>query len=104
VAAIVQDFYDEVLEDDELRAYFANTNMERLIHHQVQFISHVLGGPATYKGRDLRSAHASHQISSNAFDRVASILKSTLQTAGMSPEDVTTVMGLVEATRQDVVI
>ena len=103
VAAIVQEFYDEVLETPELSHFFQGVSMERLIEHQVKFLSHVLGGPANYQGRSLRAAHHGLKIDSASFERVASILCDVLRDAGMTSEDVQTVLTIVDSTRAEIV-
>ena len=43
VTSIVRAFYKEVLKNYKLKPYFENIDTERLIHHQIGFISHLLG-------------------------------------------------------------
>ena len=103
VAAVVQEFYDEVLERPELVHYFEGVGMERLIEHQVKFLSHVLGGPANYQGRSLKAAHKGLQIDPSSFNLVAGILSDVLSDAGMTDDDVQTVLAIVETTRAEIV-
>jgi truncated hemoglobin YjbI len=51
---VVDDFYDRVLADPELRGFFAGTNMNRLKARQVEFFAAALGGPLPYTGPSLR--------------------------------------------------
>jgi hemoglobin len=103
VSVIVQNFYDDVLEHPELKPFFEKVSMERLIDHQVKFLSHALGGPANYTGRSLRMAHRGLNIDPRVFGLVAEILESVLQDAGMSPEDIQSVMDIVSGTRDEIV-
>jgi hemoglobin len=104
VSRIVSRFYREVLERPTLRPYFEGVDMARLINHQVKFISHVLGQPASvYEGRTLEMAHGGLHITGAAFGEVAEILRSALLEAGMVPEDVATVMGAVARARTAIV-
>ena len=96
-------FYREVINSDLLSPYFQGVDLEALIEHQTKFISHALGGPAQYTGRSLKAAHQNLQISGEAFAEVAEILQECLEDAGMSDEDVATVMGIVGSTRGDIV-
>lgn len=54
VRKIVSDFYDRVLDDDDLSPFFENTDMATQIDHQTQFIAMLLGGPASYTNEQLR--------------------------------------------------
>jgi hemoglobin len=53
VRAVVDRFYELVLGDPRLATFFADSNMPQLKRHQVLLISQVLGGPASYDGREL---------------------------------------------------
>ena len=57
--AAVPIFYSRVLADDLTRPFFEKLDMETQTKKQVAFMTWAFGGPEDYKGRDLRSAHAS---------------------------------------------
>lgn len=104
VSRIVSQFYREVQSRPSLQPYFQGVDMRRLIDHQVKFISHVLGQPASvYEGRTLSAAHGRLQISAAAFGEVADILRQTLEGAGMEAADVDTVMTSVAGARGAIV-
>ena len=103
VSAIVHQFYREVQASPTLQVYFRHVNMERLINHQTLFISTLLGGAVQYSGRDMRVAHAEHQVSLPAFAEVADILQGVLQDAGVEPDDIATIMGVVAGFEKDIV-
>ena len=104
VSRIVSAFYRDVLARPTLKPYFEGIDIPRLIDHQVKFISHVLGQPASvYDGRTLGAAHGSLGITGEAFAEVAQILRSTLEGASMEPTDVDTVMTAVAGARQAIV-
>ena len=103
VSQIVRQFYQDVLASPNLKNYFKDVDMAVLIDHQTKFISHALGGPAQYTGRTLEASHTSLKITHEHFDEVAEILQDTLEDAGMSDEDVETVMGIVGSTRSAIV-
>lgn len=104
VSRIVSAFYREVLNRPTLKPYFEGVDMPRLINHQVKFISHVLGQPASvYEGRALGAAHGGLRITGAAFAEVAEILGQTLAEAGMEAADIETVMGAVAGARSAIV-
>jgi hemoglobin len=84
---VVDDFYDRVLADPELRGFFAGTNMNRLKARQVEFFAAALGGPLPYTGPSLRDAHQGRGIEQKHFDLVAGHLVAALRAAGV-PQDV----------------
>jgi hemoglobin len=62
VHELVERLYAKLLADDAVRRYYAGVDMPRLKRHQVLMLSQLLGGPAQYDGRDLRTAHAGLDI------------------------------------------
>ena len=103
IHSIVQNFYDDVLEDDLLRPYFHNVSMKGLIRHQTDFLSQLLGGPTKYDGRTLKESHKHLNITDEAFGRVAVILQENLEDVGVEEADVKTIMGIVASAKDDIV-
>jgi hemoglobin len=97
VEAVVDDFYERVLDDDQLAPYFEDTEMEDLRAHQVQFISAVAGGPVEYTGEEMREAHEGLAIEENDFDLVGRYLRAALAENGVPEEHVETIMSEVAA-------
>lgn len=79
VEAAVQAFYERVLADPLLEPFFEGTNLNWLKKSQVRFFTTALGGPAIYKGRDMRTAHADLPIEEKHFGQVALHLSETLK-------------------------
>ena len=82
---VVDDFYDRVLADPELRGFFAGSSMTRLKGRQVEFFAAALGGPRPYTGASLRDAHRGRGIEQKHFDLVAGHLVAALGAAGVPP-------------------
>ncbi|MFC4550432.1 MULTISPECIES: group I truncated hemoglobin [Halorussus] len=97
VEAVVDDFYDRVLADEQLIEYFEGMDMEALRAHQVQFISSVAGGPVEYSGTDMREAHAHLDITEPDFDAVAEHLEAALRNNGVGDDNVEAIMAEVAA-------
>ena len=95
LAAAVDGFYVRVLGDPELKPFFAGVNMGALKLHQRAFFAQALGGPARYRGRDMKSAHRRFQISQRHFDRAAGHLAETLTSLGVDGETVGEIVAAV---------
>lgn len=106
VMAAVQRFYEKVLADPRVSGFFVDLDMGAQVRKQVAFITWALGGPAEYKGRDLRTAHArlvEHDgLSDVHFDAVAGILRETLEEMGVAPADVNEALSIIGAQRDEV--
>src|SRR5262249_57686718 len=85
--AVVEDFYDRVLADDELAGFFTGANMSRLKGKQVEFFAAALGGPEPYTGAPMRQVHQGRGITLHHFNLVAGHLTESLSVAGV-PDDI----------------
>jgi hemoglobin len=92
VRKIVSAFYDSVLDSPLVQHHFAEVSMPRLIDHQTQFISQLLGGPIRISDETLQHAHARLRITPEEFEEVVRILRNTLEAAGLDSEDIAFVM------------
>jgi hemoglobin len=97
VDAVVDVFYDRVLDDEQLAGYFDEFDMAELHAHQVQFISSVAGGPVSYTGAEMRAVHAPLGIDQADFDAVVTYLARALRENGVCDENVDAIMTEVAA-------
>jgi hemoglobin len=101
---LVREFYKYARASPKVGHFFDKLNMEKLIDHQVQFLSFILGRPARiYKGRELADAHQPLNISDEDFNEIGRLLKKTLTSAGVADEDVSLIMGVVIGVRDEIV-
>src|SRR3990167_7629571 len=103
IIAAVNMFYDRVLRDPSLRPFFAKTNIDWLKTRQVQFFTQALGGPAIYKGPDMRSAHEHLPIEKRHFDRVAGHLVDTLKALKVPQSLIEEVIGAIAPLSDDII-
>ena len=78
IEAAVRAFYDKVLADVELEAFFAGVDRSWIERQQAKFFTQALGGPAIYDGADMLSAHARLPLTDQHFDQVARYLGDAL--------------------------
>lgn len=102
--SLVRDFYKYARASPKVGHFFNKLNMEKLIDHQVQFLSFILGKPARiYKGRELADAHHPLNISNEDFDEIGRLLIKTLKSGGVVAEDIALIMGVVLEVRYEIV-
>jgi hemoglobin len=87
IEAVVGRFYEHVMADDLVNHYFEDTDMQRQIGHQTQFISSVTGGPVEYTGEDMRAAHAGMGITEVEFTAIAEHLDTALKEFNVPEND-----------------
>lgn len=91
VSRIVSSFYGRVLDDPILAPYFEHIDMRRLMDHQTKFIASLMGGPASYTDEHLARVHERLHITNEAFDRMALVLRETLEDHDFDETDISTV-------------
>ena len=103
IDAAVEEFYLRVLVDPLLVGFFAKTNMVRMKKQQKDFFTTALGGPAVYKGSDMKRAHARFPIQEKHFGQVAQHLAGTLKSLGVSQSLISEVMAAVGPLAADII-
>ena len=105
VDAAVDVFYGKVLSDYRINRFFDGIDMNALAIKQKAFFTMAFGGPNTYTGADLRSAHAGlvkMGLGNDHFNVVMEHLGATLQELNVPAELIGEAAALAESTRNDV--
>ena len=105
VEAAVDSFYRKVLADDRVSHFFEDTDMDRQIAKQKAFLTMAFGGPHSYSGRDMRSAHAplvQNGLNDSHVDAIIELLGATLRELGVGDHLIGEVAAIAESTRKDV--
>ena len=101
---LVREFYKQARVNPKVGHFFTQLNMEKLIDHQVQFLSFVLGKPVrVYEGRELADAHHPLNITDADFDEIGRLLVNTLKNGGVTLDDIKLIMGVVLEIRDEIV-
>ena len=103
VTAAIEGFYRRVLADENLRHFFASTDMAKLRAGQSMFISMLLGGRVVYTGRDIGEAHKRlHGLTDAHFNAFLGHFRAALDEVGVKPENAEKVLQLLEGKRRTV--
>ncbi|WIV67602.1 group I truncated hemoglobin [Natrialbaceae archaeon AArc-T1-2] len=103
IAAVVDAFYERVLEDDRVAHFFEDTDMQKQRAHQTQFLSAVAGGPVEYSGEDMESAHDDLEIRQKHFDAIAELLEEALLEFDVDDRERTDVLEAFASYEDDIV-
>lgn len=88
IAAVVNEFYDRMINDEKVSHYFRYTDMEKLRKHQISyFMSYALGGPNKYEGATLRESHKGLNISHEHYEIAIKHLNGALRKYNVPLED-----------------
>jgi hemoglobin len=103
IRTAVDDFYQRLLADPQLKGYFDGVDLPRLRAHQTKLLVQVTGGPVQYDGRDLATAHQGLGITPEDFDRVVGHLGATLSDLGVPSDVIGDVAAALGAHRDEIV-
>ncbi|BDB29997.1 hypothetical protein Tamer19_69660 [Cupriavidus sp. TA19] len=103
ITAVVDDFVANVAADTRINAKFANANIPRLKMRLVEQICAGTGGPCTYQGRDMRSAHAGMGITNSEFDALVEDLVKSLNKFKVPAQEQKELLGILGPMRKDIV-
>jgi hemoglobin len=104
VTAVVEAFYERLVDDTDLAAYFAGKDMARLKAHQRALVTVALGGTSEeYNGKMMHPAHAGLAITNEAFDKVLDHLLAVLTDVGVPAVTSAKILAILEPLRTDVV-
>jgi hemoglobin len=78
VEAVVDDFLGRVSQDESINSGFAVSDVPRVRQRLIELICVGTGGPGTYSGRDMKTAHAGLGITTAQFNALAGHLVGTL--------------------------
>jgi len=104
IKAATERFYEKVLEDDNLRHFFTQTDMAHVRSRQVMFVTMLLGG-GVYTGKDIHDAHAlsrDHGLNNAHFDLFLKHFRVALEEVGVKPENAEKIAKLLERKRKAV--
>ncbi|EMA61961.1 group I truncated hemoglobin [Halorubrum lipolyticum] len=103
IGAVVDEFYDRVLDDDRVAHHFEDVDMTAQRAHQTRFLSAVAGGPAEYDGDTMDEAHDGMGITGTEFGAIATHLDDALAEFDVDDADREAVLAAVEEFRDDIV-
>lgn len=99
----VEKFYEKVMNDDRVKHFFVNTDMEKQKAHQKNFMTYAFGGTEQFTGRGMREAHQdlvdNMGLTDVHFDAIAENLLLTLKELGVSADlidEVAKMVGSIE--------
>jgi hemoglobin len=87
IRAVVDDFYDRLLADEDLGPFFADADMERLRRTQTDFLCEAAGGPETYDAESVREAHLHVPFTTEHIQRAIELLQRSLDDFDVPEED-----------------
>ena len=103
ITLVVNDFIGNVAADKRINKFFAKANIPRLKRLLVEQICEGSGGPCTYTGRDMKSAHAGMGISGANFGALVEDLGKSLKKYKVPAKEQGELVAILAPTKKDIV-
>ena len=103
ITAVVDDFVGRVAADSRINGKFATADIPRLKRLLVEQICAASGGPCTYTGRDMKTAHAGMGITGPQFDALVEDLVATLDKFKVPAREKNELLSVLGPMKSDIV-
>jgi hemoglobin len=101
IRAVVDDFYDRLLDDEQLGPFFEGADMELLRRTQTDFLCEAAGGPETYDAAPVREAHLDVPFEPDHIERAVDLLYESLAAFDVPEDDADVVVGAIAEYEED---
>lgn len=103
ITAVVDDFVARVAADNRINSFFAPTDMPRFKRLLVEQICQATGGPCTYTGRDMKTAHQGMGVTDADFNALVEDLVTTMDKFQVPAQERNELLALLGPMRSDIV-
>jgi hemoglobin len=83
LVALMDLFMTKLVADPRTRRFFENADQAAVKKHLVEQFCVILGGPCTYTGRDMRTAHKGFDIDRAQFNALVELLQQAMSERGI---------------------
>jgi hemoglobin len=84
LSALMDDFMTRLMADARMQPFFKDTNQANFKAQLADQLCQVSGGPCTYKGPDMKTAHNSMDINKTHFNALVEVLQLSMDAKGIA--------------------
>ena len=103
ITAVVDDFVGNVSADTRINTFFVNADIPHLKKELVDQICAATGGPCTYSGKDMKTAHVGMKVKDADFDALVDDLTKSLDKFKVDAKSKGDLLGALGGMRADIV-
>ena len=103
ITAVVAEFVNNVAADTKINALFAKTDIPHLNQMLVEQICQASGGPCTYTGKDMKTAHEGMNITEDQFNALIGDLVKSLDKFKVGEKEKNDLLGALGGMKGDIV-
>ena len=101
IRAVVDDFYDRLLADDDIGPLFEGADLDELRRTQTDFLCEAAGGPETYDAEPIREAHIDVPFTPEHIQQAVEHLYGSLEAFDVPDDDADAVVSAVAEYESD---
>ena len=103
IQAIVTKCMNNVGADKRINGYFAGADLKHIHKLIVEQVCAASGGPCTYTGRDMKTAHRDMKVTTAAFNAFMEDLASALDTLSVHKQEKDGLLSVLASMKNDIV-
>jgi hemoglobin len=103
ITAVVDDFIANVAGDDRINGRFGATDIPKLKSRLVDQVCNATGGPCTYTGKDMKTAHTGMRIQEAEFNALVEDLIKSLNKFKVGKQEQNELLGALGSMKGDIV-
>jgi hemoglobin len=103
ISQLMDDFVNRVVQDPRIGVQFKDTKLPGLKAKLTDQVCQLTGGPCSYKGADMKSAHAAMDISKGDFNALVENLQSAMEALGIPFTQQNRLLALLAPMHRDVI-
>lgn len=103
ITAVVDDFVGNVAGDERINGRFGNTDIPKLKRNLVDQVCAATGGPCTYTGKDMKTAHIGMRIQDSEFGALVEDLIKSLNKFKVGKKEQDELLGALGGMKKDIV-
>ena len=103
ITQLMDDFVNRVVQDPRIGVQFKDTKLPGLKAKLTEQVCQLTGGPCTYKGADMKSAHAAMDINKGDFNALVENLQSAMEARGIPFTQQNRLLALLAPMHRDVI-
>lgn len=103
LVTLMDDFMVRLLADPRTGPHFKPANQQRVKEQLVDQLCFLAGGPCSYKGADMKSAHANLDIRKSDFNALVEVLQQSMDARGIPFRTQNQMLALLAPMHRDII-
>ena len=104
VTRIVRDFHERLMRRPNLRRYFEEMEVEKVIQHHIAYVSFAMGKPnQDFTMKKIHDQHMQAGVTKASYNQIMEIFFASLEEEGVTPEDIEHIEETLKSVRGEIV-